>query len=112
MSQSASTARMTVMTSAMTPMTVETVTLAFDPAAKAPVIVWYVLLNTGRMTTTVNARMTAMNNANENAEDILANLSVEYNRVRQAAITQEITEVAAGAKAIRKKKKKPEVDEG
>ncbi len=60
-----------------------------------------------------NARMTAMNNANENAEDILANLSVEYNRVRQAAITQEITEVAAGAKAIRnKKKKKPEVDEG
>lgn len=59
-----------------------------------------------------NARMTAMNNANENAEDILANLSIEYNRVRQAAITQEITEVAAGAKAIRKKKKKPEVDEG
>ena len=58
-----------------------------------------------------NARMTAMNNANENAEDILSELSVQYNRVRQAAITQEITEVAAGAKALRKKKKTVEVKE-
>ena len=53
-----------------------------------------------------NARMTAMNAANKNAEELLAKLSVEYNRVRQAAITQEITEVAAGAKAQRRKKKK------
>ncbi|MCR5214691.1 MAG: ATP synthase F1 subunit gamma [Eubacterium sp.] len=50
-----------------------------------------------------NARMTAMNSANKNAEELLANLSVEYNRVRQAAITQEITEVAAGAKAQKNK---------
>ena len=55
-----------------------------------------------------NARMTAMNSANENAEKLLAELSVEYNRVRQAAITQEITEVSAGAKAQRAKRKKRE----
>ena len=53
-----------------------------------------------------NARMTAMNSANDNAEEIMSELSVEYNRVRQTAITQEITEVAAGAKALRRKKKK------
>lgn len=53
-----------------------------------------------------NARMIAMQSATENAEEILRLLSVEYNRVRQAAITQEITEVIGGAKALRKKKKK------
>jgi len=51
-----------------------------------------------------NARMTAMDSANRNAEKILENLSTQYNRVRQAAITQEITEVSAGAKAQRQKK--------
>ena len=45
-----------------------------------------------------NARMTAMNSANQNAEKILAELNVEYNRIRQAAITQEITEVSAGVR--------------
>lgn len=55
-----------------------------------------------------NARMTAMNAANDNAEKILSRLSVEYNRVRQAAITQEITEVTAGAKAQKNKRKKME----
>lgn len=53
-----------------------------------------------------NARMTAMSAANENAEKMLEQLSVQYNRVRQAAITQEITEVSAGAKAQRKKRMK------
>ncbi len=53
-----------------------------------------------------NARMTAMDSANKNAEALLADLQVQYNRVRQAAITQEITEVAAGAKAQRQNKKK------
>lgn len=52
------------------------------------------------------ARMTAMDSANRNAEELLANLSLQYNRVRQAAITQEITEVTAGAKAQRKKCRK------
>lgn len=51
-----------------------------------------------------NARMTAMDAANKNAESLLAELQIQYNRVRQAAITQEITEVAAGAKAQKKKR--------
>ena len=46
-----------------------------------------------------NARMTAMDNANRNAEKLLGELSLEFNRVRQSAITQEITEVSAGARA-------------
>ena len=46
-----------------------------------------------------NARMSAMDNANQNAEELLGELSLQYNRVRQAAITQEITEVSAGARA-------------
>ncbi len=53
-----------------------------------------------------NARMTAMNSANDNAEKLKEELSMEYNRVRQAAITQEITEVAAGAKAQKKKRQR------
>ena len=47
------------------------------------------------------ARMTAMDSANQNAEKLLSELSLQYNRVRQSAITQEITEVSAGAKAQR-----------
>ena len=50
--------------------------------------------------------MTAMDAANQNAEKLLQELSLEYNRVRQAAITQEITEVSAGAKAQRAQRKK------
>lgn len=52
-----------------------------------------------------NARMMAMQSATDNAKAILRELSIEYNRIRQAAITQEITEVIAGAKALKKKKK-------
>jgi F-type H+-transporting ATPase subunit gamma len=51
-----------------------------------------------------NARMTAMRSASKNAEELLNNLKLRYDRLRQAAITQEITEVAAGARAQRKKK--------
>ncbi|SFI19324.1 F-type H+-transporting ATPase subunit gamma [Pseudobutyrivibrio sp. OR37] len=53
-----------------------------------------------------NARMMAMQSATDNAEAILHDLSIEYNRVRQAQITQEITEVIGGAKALKKKKEK------
>lgn len=53
-----------------------------------------------------NARMTAMSSANDNAAKILSELDIEYHRLRQAAITQEITEVSAGAKAQKKKKHK------
>ena len=51
-----------------------------------------------------NARMTAMDSANQNAENLLGELSLQFNRVRQSAITQEITEVSAGARAQRQKK--------
>lgn len=53
-----------------------------------------------------NARMVAMQAANDSAQAMIHALSVEYNRVRQAAITQEITEVIAGAKAQKRKKQK------
>lgn len=53
-----------------------------------------------------SARMSAMSAANDNADELLKDLGVEYNRVRQAAITQEITEVAAGAKSQRAKKQR------
>lgn len=53
-----------------------------------------------------NARMNAMNAANKNAEELLGELTIQYNRVRQAAITQEMTEVSAGAKAQLKKRRK------
>ena len=52
------------------------------------------------------ARMTAMDSANQNAEKLLGELSLEFNRVRQSAITQEITEVSAGARAQRQKHEK------
>ena len=51
-----------------------------------------------------NARMTAMDSANQNAEKLLEELSRRYNQVRQSAITQEITEVSAGARAQRQRK--------
>src|SRR3954468_14462824 len=48
----------------------------------------------------LGARMTAMRNAAENAEDMIGTLTLEMNRVRQAEITQEILEVVAGAEAL------------
>lgn len=46
-----------------------------------------------------NARMTAMKSSSDNARTMLQNLNLAYNRARQAAITQEITEVVGGAQA-------------
>jgi F-type H+-transporting ATPase subunit gamma len=46
------------------------------------------------------ARMTAMRNASENAGEVIEDLTLEMNRVRQAEITQEIMEVVAGAEAL------------
>jgi F-type H+-transporting ATPase subunit gamma len=46
------------------------------------------------------ARMTAMRNASENAGEIIKDLTLEFNRERQAAITQEIMEVVAGAESL------------
>ena len=52
-----------------------------------------------------NARVTAMDAANTNAQELLGDLSLQLNRTRQTAITQEITEISAGAQAQRNKKK-------
>lgn len=46
------------------------------------------------------ARMTAMDNATKNAKELSEKLNVAFNRARQGAITQEITEIVAGANAI------------
>lgn len=50
-----------------------------------------------------NARMTAMQSSTDNAQKMLKELSIQYNRARQAAITQEITEVISGANALKRK---------
>ncbi|MEE0418674.1 MAG: ATP synthase F1 subunit gamma [Lachnospiraceae bacterium] len=52
-----------------------------------------------------NSRMMAMEASTKSAKDMLRELSIRYNRARQAAITQEITEVISGAKAQRRKQR-------
>jgi len=46
------------------------------------------------------ARMTAMNNASDNASELIGTLTLSYNKARQASITQEILEVVGGAEAL------------
>ena len=46
------------------------------------------------------ARMQAMDSATSNAEEMISDLSLKYNRARQGSITQELTEIIAGANAI------------
>lgn len=46
------------------------------------------------------ARMTAMQNATDNADDVIDDLTLSYNRARQAAITQEISEIVGGVAAL------------
>lgn len=46
------------------------------------------------------ARMQAMDSATSNAEDMISDLSLKYNRARQGSITQELTEIIAGASAL------------
>ncbi len=46
------------------------------------------------------ARMQAMDSATSNAEDMISDLELKYNRARQSSITQELTEIIAGAEAI------------
>lgn len=50
-----------------------------------------------------NARMTAMDSATGSARDMIAELTLDYNRARQAAITQEITEIVSGARSQKNK---------
>jgi F-type H+-transporting ATPase subunit gamma len=46
------------------------------------------------------ARMTAMDKASENANELLKSLKISYNRARQAAITTELSEIVSGAAAL------------
>lgn len=46
-----------------------------------------------------SARMQAMDGASKNAQDILDSLKIEYNKIRQFAITQEISEIVGGSEA-------------
>ena len=47
------------------------------------------------------ARRTAMENATDNAEELIEDLGLKYNRARQASITQEISEIVGGAEALK-----------
>jgi len=61
-------------------------------------LVWRVLLDS--LAAEMGARMTAMESATDNASEMIADLTLQYNRTRQAAITQEIAEIVGGAAAI------------
>jgi F-type H+-transporting ATPase subunit gamma len=49
----------------------------------------------------LGARMTAMSSATDNAETLISKLVLNYNKVRQAGITREITEIVSGAEALK-----------
>jgi len=61
--------------------------------------IWRVLLES--TTAEEGARMAAMENATENAREMIATLQLQYNKARQAAITKELLEVVSGAEALR-----------
>jgi F-type H+-transporting ATPase subunit gamma len=46
------------------------------------------------------ARMAAMENATENANDLISSLQLQYNKARQASITKELLEIVSGAEAL------------
>lgn len=58
----------------------------------------------GVLTVEALAQAGAVAILSRNAEELMGELSLEYNRVRQSAITQEITEISAGARAQRRRK--------
>ncbi|MBQ9606316.1 MAG: ATP synthase F1 subunit gamma [Lachnospiraceae bacterium] len=59
-----------------------------------------------------SARMNAMDEADQNANELMAELRLEYNHARQGKITREITEISAGARALKKKKTAETVAKG
>jgi F-type H+-transporting ATPase subunit gamma len=61
--------------------------------------IWRVLLESN--TAEEGARMAAMENATENAREMISTLQLQYNKARQAAITKELLEVVSGAEALR-----------
>ncbi len=61
--------------------------------------IWRVLLES--YAAEQGARMTAMENATDSAQEMIENLTLHYNRARQAAITKEISEIVGGAEALK-----------
>lgn len=61
--------------------------------------IWRILLESNAAEQ--GARMTAMENATENAEEMKSTLTLHYNRARQAAITKELSEIVGGADALK-----------
>jgi len=61
--------------------------------------VWRILLES--FAAEMGARMTAMDNATQNAQELVESLTLTYNKARQAAITREILEVVSGAEGLR-----------
>lgn len=62
------------------------------------VLIWQALLETAA--SEQSARMVAMRNATDNAKDLVQSLTLTYNKVRQAGITREVTEIASAAEAM------------
>ncbi|MCK4753603.1 MAG: ATP synthase F1 subunit gamma [Calditrichia bacterium] len=63
--------------------------------------IWKVLLESNAAEQ--GARMTAMESATDNAEELISQLTLHYNRARQSAITKEISEIVGGAEALKEK---------
>jgi F-type H+-transporting ATPase subunit gamma len=63
------------------------------------IFMWRILLESNA--SELGARMTAMDNATENAKELIRLLSLSYNRARQASITKELLEIVAGADALK-----------
>ena len=61
-------------------------------------LIWRILLESS--TAEEGARMAAMENATENAQEMISSLQLQYNKARQAAITKELLEVVSGAEAL------------
>ena len=61
--------------------------------------VWRALLDSAA--SEHGARMTAMESATKNAEEMIAKLTLQYNRARQAYVTKELMEIVSGAEALK-----------
>jgi len=62
-------------------------------------VIFHALLEAS--TSELASRMNAMSNATKNAEEMIGNLTIVYNKARQAAITQELTEIVGGVEALK-----------
>jgi F-type H+-transporting ATPase subunit gamma len=63
------------------------------------VVIYHAMLEVGACEHA--ARMTAMDNATSACKDIVANLTVVYNKARQAAVTNELMDIVGGAEALK-----------